>query len=111
MEVRDGSIVGIFNYCDRWCERCAFTSRCRVFADVAQIEASLDPGLKEIVEAPSLPQDVPPPPPTWMQEMIDEMNDAANGAVAAELPPPRYSLYRWSSALPIVLAMASTTMR
>jgi hypothetical protein len=25
-------IPGIFNYCDRWCERCAFTSRCRVFA-------------------------------------------------------------------------------
>lgn len=25
-------IVGIHNYCDRWCERCAFTDRCRVFA-------------------------------------------------------------------------------
>lgn len=25
-------IEGIFNYCDRWCERCAFTSRCRSFA-------------------------------------------------------------------------------
>jgi hypothetical protein len=23
-------ISGIYNYCDRWCERCAFTSRCRV---------------------------------------------------------------------------------
>ena len=21
-------IAGIYNYCDRWCERCAFTSRC-----------------------------------------------------------------------------------
>lgn len=90
MEVRDGFIVGIFNYCDRWCETCAFTSRCRVFADVAEIEARLDPGLKEIVEAPPLPQDLPPPPPTWMQEMIDEMNAAANGDVAtAELRPPR----------------------
>lgn len=25
-------IPGIYNYCDRWCERCPFTSRCMVFA-------------------------------------------------------------------------------
>jgi len=25
-------IPGIYNYCDRWCERCAFTSRCMTFA-------------------------------------------------------------------------------
>ena len=25
-------ISGIHNYCDRWCERCEFTARCRVFA-------------------------------------------------------------------------------
>ena len=25
-------ISGIYNYCDRWCERCSFTSRCLVFA-------------------------------------------------------------------------------
>lgn len=25
-------IPGIFNYCDRWCEKCGFTARCRVFA-------------------------------------------------------------------------------
>ncbi len=24
-------IRGIFNYCDRWCERCRFTDRCRVY--------------------------------------------------------------------------------
>ncbi|HQU43554.1 MAG TPA: hypothetical protein PK867_12130 [Pirellulales bacterium] len=24
-------IDGIFNYCDRWCERCAFTGRCRLY--------------------------------------------------------------------------------
>ena len=38
MEIRDGFILGIFNYCDRWCQRCAFTNRCRVFADTAEIE-------------------------------------------------------------------------
>lgn len=24
-------IQGIFNYCDRWCERCTFTSRCAIY--------------------------------------------------------------------------------
>ncbi len=26
-------IPGIYNYCNRWCERCLYTDRCRVFAD------------------------------------------------------------------------------
>jgi hypothetical protein len=89
MEVRDGFIVGIFNYCDRWCETCAFTSRCRLFADVAEIEAKLDPGLKEIADASPLRQDLPPPPAPWMQELIDEMNEAASNAAAVDVPPPR----------------------
>ena len=25
-------ISGIHNYCDRWCERCAFTARCQTYA-------------------------------------------------------------------------------
>src|SRR6266481_3050097 len=24
-------ISGVYNYCDRWCERCPFTSRCAVY--------------------------------------------------------------------------------
>ncbi|MCE5326538.1 MAG: hypothetical protein LLG01_08990 [Planctomycetaceae bacterium] len=31
-----GFIPGIFNYCDRWCERCAFAERCMVAADEAK---------------------------------------------------------------------------
>jgi hypothetical protein len=27
----DRFIAGIFNYCDRWCERCRFTDRCQVY--------------------------------------------------------------------------------
>ncbi|MEQ1603497.1 MAG: hypothetical protein ABL999_01360 [Pyrinomonadaceae bacterium] len=33
MENETDLIPGIFNYCDRWCERCDFSGRCRVFAD------------------------------------------------------------------------------
>jgi hypothetical protein len=61
MDVRDGFIVGIDNYCDRWCETCAFTSRCRVFADRAEMEARHDSNLKAIREAPLRPQDIPAP--------------------------------------------------
>ena len=84
MEVQDGFIVGIYNYCDRWCETCAFTSRCRGFADHAEMEASLDENLRAIVEAPPLPEEVPPPPPKWMQELIEEMNKAASEPLSEE---------------------------
>ena len=33
METQDGFIIGVYNYCDRWCERCSLASRCRVFAE------------------------------------------------------------------------------
>jgi hypothetical protein len=35
-----GLISGIYNYCDRWCERCPFTSRCLVFATEQEYESS-----------------------------------------------------------------------
>src|SRR5262245_13307548 len=89
MDVRDGFIIGIFNYCDRWCETCPFTARCRLFADSAEMQASLDPGLKDIVDAPPLPEDVPPPPRQWMKEIIDEMNAATEDPALDPLIPPR----------------------
>jgi hypothetical protein len=85
MEVRDGFIVGIFNYCDSWCDTCGFTSRCRVFADMAETEASLDPNLKAVADAPLLPEEVPPPRPAWLQELINEINEATAKDVAEEL--------------------------
>ena len=92
MEIRDGFIVGVFDYCDRWCEACHFTSRCRLFADVAETEAALDPNLKPVVEAPVLAEEAAPPPPSWMQEMIVEMNEAAAKIAAGDLEPaPRRS--------------------
>jgi hypothetical protein len=30
-------ISGIYNYCDRWCERCTFTSRCRNYEGKSQL--------------------------------------------------------------------------
>jgi hypothetical protein len=59
MEVRDGFIVGIYNYCDRWCERCALTSYCRLFADQAQYESSSDPNFTLMIEAPAVAEELP----------------------------------------------------
>lgn len=35
-------ISGIYNYCDRWCERCEFTSKCSVYAREEQRDKSND---------------------------------------------------------------------
>ncbi len=31
-------IDGIFNYCDRWCEKCKFTANCRLFSTESKID-------------------------------------------------------------------------
>jgi len=40
-------ISGIYNYCDRWCERCPFTSRCLVYAQ-EQEDADDSPESRDI---------------------------------------------------------------
>jgi hypothetical protein len=35
-------ISGVYNYCDRWCERCPLTSRCLVYATEQEDNDSLD---------------------------------------------------------------------
>jgi len=35
-------IPGIYNFCDRWCERCPFTSRCLTFASGEKLEEELE---------------------------------------------------------------------
>ena len=93
MEVRDGFIEGIFNYCDRWCDACEFTSWCRLFTDQAEIEASLDPQLKELVEAPPLPLEAKELPP-WIVERLEGIQDAqgtmTNEELGAVRPPSVY---------------------
>jgi hypothetical protein len=91
MEVHDGFITRIHSYCDRWCETCAFTSWCEVFAEDARLQASRDPALLPVVEAPLLPQDLPPEQPSWVAEMIEE---AISDAMESPAPAPRSDLER-----------------
>jgi hypothetical protein len=44
-------ISGIYNYCDRWCERCPFTSRCLVFATEQADRDYDDPETRDINNA------------------------------------------------------------
>ena len=37
MNLNSNAIPGIHNYCDRWCERCYFTSRCNVFENTRDV--------------------------------------------------------------------------
>src|SRR2546430_551595 len=43
-------ISGIHNYCDRWCERCPFTARCRVYA-AEEADPDMDPATRDITNA------------------------------------------------------------
>lgn len=36
--MKEKFIPGIYNYCDRWCERCTFTSRCRNYESTSQLK-------------------------------------------------------------------------
>ena len=60
MQVQQGFIVGVYNYCDRWCETCRLTSRCRVFADCARHEGMSDPALEQLMTVPQHPSDARP---------------------------------------------------
>lgn len=39
---KEGFIEGIYNYCDRWCERCDFTDQCHVFAMESELRKIAD---------------------------------------------------------------------
>jgi hypothetical protein len=41
MSDSDRFIDGVFNYCDRWCERCPLTARCRLFASEKELREEM----------------------------------------------------------------------
>jgi hypothetical protein len=40
-------IPGVYNYCDRWCERCRCQNRCRLYRDTQRMERVMDGQLDE----------------------------------------------------------------
>ncbi len=49
-------IPGIYNYCDRWCERCDFTNRCRNFFTISKLEEGIEAFTDELRS--NMPQDM-----------------------------------------------------
>jgi hypothetical protein len=70
--MRTDRIDFISAYCDRWCERCAFTSRCSAFAANAAIAMCGDAreGLELALGVPRAaePDAAPPGPPEWLRD-------------------------------------------
>ena len=61
-----GFIPSIFNYCDRWCERCTYTTKCRTFA----METELSEIVDSIEKSP--------------EEKIQDIEDRLGGPFPAE---------------------------
>src|SRR5207244_1149057 len=88
----------IYNYCDRWCERCRFTAYCRVY-DTEQ----------KRLERHLLRGEDPDDPKVWMQDieesfgetiqMLEQMSAEQGLDLSAEPPPPPDEEPDWSHPL------------
>ncbi len=84
-------IPGIYNYCDRWCERCPFTSRClncelaeEQFGDLESVDISNEQFWKKFSEVMQLTMDM-------IKEKAEEMGidlDAIEIDESMEKEPP-----------------------
>lgn len=79
-------IDGIFNYCDRWCERCSMTERCRLFADSRRIVRGSAGDHEAAPELWDDDDDDAPPLPNWLTEP-DEDEEAEDFADAGDFDP------------------------
>lgn len=59
------NISGIYNYCDRWCEKCAYTNRCLLFKQEAEIE------IKQIIKDENNPH-------LWVKDAADDFQEASD---------------------------------
>ena len=50
MELKGDFIVGVHNYCDRWCERCELNNRCRIYVNEKENPLDSDNFLEELSE-------------------------------------------------------------
>jgi hypothetical protein len=69
-----GRIDFISDYCDRWCERCAFTTRCSSYAvraATAMCDGNFEQALELAVGSPRSPAGKEPPEPEWRRELLE----------------------------------------
>jgi hypothetical protein len=73
-------ISGVFNYCDRWCERCPFTNRCSVHA--VEIAMGMCGGDREA--AVELAIGLPPPATPEEERRREELVETLNACTPTE---------------------------
>ena len=80
-------IPGVHNYCDRWCERCRFRTRCVVAVMHDRIDAARARG-QELNSSDVLDELIPPydgPPRPWLDEIIEAANRPPTEAEQREM--------------------------
>jgi hypothetical protein len=85
------NIEGIYNYCDRWCERCSFTTRCLNFAsskDAPEDGPELWDYLHNVFEATMLMLD------EMMEKMGLDPEEIKNLEPPEEYDPREHPLYK-----------------
>ncbi len=101
----EGFIPGIHNYCDRWCERCDFTDKCRVFAMEAEMRKMIEEGkdekteeLENISEIPPQEEDDYPDIETELFDLMDDVfDDDSDDYFSAEQKATRHPLAELSA--------------
>ena len=81
-------IPGIYNYCDRWCERCIYTDRCMNFEMGKEIEREIDENKKR---QKSMEEN---------KEFWDQVNKTVEEAaelIDEEMPLEKNNLFSWSN--------------
>ena len=100
MEIQDGFILRIYDYCDRWCETCSLTSRCQAFNARSRSETNSSPT------------------PRWLQECVSEMNavlrqpttDLRFGKLLQAVAPQHHAIEQRARAYSLAAAGCLQTM-
>jgi hypothetical protein len=79
-------IEGVFNYCDSWCERCPFTTRCAVFA----VRVAIDMCGGDPEAGAELAIGLPPPMSAEEERRREEFVHAMNACVPTAAEAAEY---------------------
>src|SRR4051812_41181707 len=74
--MKSGRIEFISAYCDRWCERCAFTEQCSIYAvrvATPMCDGNFEQALELALGRPRSPTGNEKPQPPWRQEALDAL--------------------------------------
>ena len=79
MDEKKEYIEGIYNYCDRWCERCVFTSNCYLFNMESRIASYEILNKGELPKAEDLfdaaPEDIPQEPGEDEEDLFEDNDE------------------------------------